>query len=45
MRRQSIMAFNKFNPSTRDLVEMPNLRDLNLNQATAELDLRGLREP
>jgi hypothetical protein len=41
-KRQNIMAFNRFNPPRRDLVEVPNLRGLTLNQATTELDMRGL---
>jgi hypothetical protein len=41
-KRQNIMAFNRFNPPRRDLVEVPNLRSLTLNQATTELDMRGL---
>ena len=36
------MAFNRFNPPRRDLVEVPNLRGLTLNLATTELDMRGL---
>ena len=41
-KRRNIMAFNRFNPPRRGLVEVPNLRGLTLNLATTELDMRGL---